>query len=91
MIERIGMERFVAETNSVVLHQDVVGAGQPRQLLAIDLPSDPDRRLVVVCVQCPSTGHKHVLRVPPAVRRCDEAVAWTFNIPFNEYQPLVER
>ena len=93
MLERMGIERFVAEANAQVLHQDVDGAGQPRRLLAVDMPSDPDRRIVAVEVQCPSTGHHYLLRVPPTMRNCTEAVAWTYGFTGKavaDYAPLVE-
>jgi hypothetical protein len=34
--------------------------------------------------------HRYWLRVPPRVRTCQEAVAWTFGVREAEYRPLVE-
>jgi hypothetical protein len=90
MLDRIGMERFIAETQPQELHRDVDGAEQPRRLLCIDTPNDPDRRVVVCEVRCPSTGSRYLLRVPPHIRRCDEAIAWTYGLEPSEYRPLVE-
>jgi hypothetical protein len=42
-------------------------------------------------VVCPSTGHLHVLRVPPHMRSCRQAAAWIagFDNP-DDYQPIIE-
>lgn len=90
MIERMGIERFLAEADAKVLGSDVDLAGQNRRLLAIELPSDPDGRLVAVEVNCPSTAHQYILRVPPTMKTCQQAVAWTFGIEPKEYAPAVE-
>lgn len=37
-----------------------------------------------------STPRVYLLRVPDAMQRVRQAKAWTFNIPENEYSPLVE-
>jgi len=41
-------------------------------------------------VVCPSTGQTSRLRVPPEMGEAHEAVAWTFGIPPEFYQPLRE-
>jgi hypothetical protein len=93
MIERVGHERFFAMANSKILHEDTDGRGNRRRLLSIDLPTDPEGRIVVVQVQCPSTGRVYLLRVPPAMASCAQAVAWTFGIEgaeAREFAPVVE-
>ena len=42
-------------------------------------------------VRCPSTGGRYLLRVPPTMKTCRQAVAWTagFDDP-SLYRPLVE-
>jgi hypothetical protein len=32
----------------------------------------------------------YTLRVPPTVRTAREAVAWTFNLPTEQYRPRIE-
>lgn len=59
-----------------------------RRLLSIDTPHDPDRRVVAVEVVCPSTGRRYLLRVPPSMRTCTQAVAWTFGIEGEEVEQL---
>jgi len=118
MLERMGIDRFIAEANAVTLHEDTATVTHPvlvhqagcasvdgpncdcevrlvsdaykRRLLSVDMPSDPDQRIVAIEVACPSTGHHYLLRVPPTVRDCTEAVAWTFGLEPKDYAPLVE-
>jgi hypothetical protein len=88
LLERMGHERFFAEANAEVLDADE-DAGGERRLLRVVLPGDED--LVCVAVRCPSTGHRYLLRVPPTVTTCRQAVAWTAGFEEAEqYRPLVE-
>jgi hypothetical protein len=88
LLERFGFERFMREAGAVVVDQDRDPGGE-RQLLRLKLEGDED--LVCVSVSCPSTGRRYLLRVPPTMRTCRQAVAWTagFNDP-KRYNPLVE-
>jgi len=88
LLERFGFERFMAEARAAVVDRDR-DAGGERQLLRLNLEGDED--LVCVAVSCPSTGRRYLLRVPPAMRTCRQAVAWTagFDDP-KLYRPLVE-
>jgi hypothetical protein len=88
LLERFGLERFMREANPRVLDRDR-DAGGERQLLHLTLEGDED--LVCVSVSCPSTGRRYLLRVPPSMRTCRQAVAWTagFNDP-KLYRPLIE-
>ena len=88
MVERLGLEGFLKGANAKVLHEDT-DAGGPRQLLRVPLPGDED--IVCVSVRCPSTGRHYLIRVPPKMKTCHEAVAWTagFDNP-DDYHPLAE-
>ncbi|MCW0220594.1 MAG: hypothetical protein OJI67_19865 [Prosthecobacter sp.] len=88
MIERIGFERFLQESNASVLHEDT-DPGGPRQLLRVELQNDEP--LVCVSVRCPSTSRHYLIRVPPQMETCHQAVAWTagFDNP-DDYVPIVE-
>jgi hypothetical protein len=88
MMERFGLDRFIADANAQVLDADT-DAGGPRRLLRIDLPNDEP--LVCVSVICPSTQRQFMLRVPPAMRTCRQAIAWTagFDDP-DDYKPRIE-
>ena len=89
MIERMGFGRFLGEVGATVIDHDTDGRGMPRMLVHWT----PDRwseTEAYVEVTCPSTGHVYHLRVPPTIRKCAEAVAWTFELPVDEYAPLQE-
>jgi hypothetical protein len=88
LLERFGIERFMLSAHTEVVDSDQ-DAGGPRQLLRVQF--DGGEALLCVAVQCPSTGNRYVLRVPPQIRTCRQAVAWTagFTNP-DDYQPMVE-
>jgi hypothetical protein len=88
MTERFGLDRFMSQAQARVLDQDR-DAGGPRRLLRIDLAGDEP--LVCVSVICPTTHRQFMLRVPPTMTTCRQAVAWTagFDDP-DQYQASVE-
>ena len=88
LLERVGIERFVDEADAQVLDEDR-DPGGVRRLLRVPMPEDEN--LVCVMVRCPSTGGRYLLRVPPSMKTCRQAVAWTagFDDP-SLYRPLVE-
>ena len=86
MIERVGMERFIADAKAKEIHKHDRGT-----LLSIDLPGDPEKVLRAVRVTDPSTGRQYFLRVPPQIKRADDAVAWSFHFEVaSEYNPIAE-
>lgn len=88
MIERFGYERLLEATRAEELDRDSDPGGE-RRLLRIPIEGDED--IVCVSVQCPSTGHKFILRVPPTTQTCRQAIAWTagYDNP-DEYAPVIE-
>lgn len=88
LIERLGYATFLQQVGGVVRHRDR-DAGGERQLVCVTF--DDDEPLMVLKVTCPSTGHIHILRVPPHLRSCHQAAAWIagFNNS-NDYNPLIE-
>lgn len=88
LIERIGVERFVANTNAQTLDNDQDPGGS-RRLLRV--PFESGEEVVCLEVHCPSTGRKYILRVPPRTQTCVEAAAWVagFSNP-RRYRPVVE-
>lgn len=80
MIERMGMERFLAEAGAKKIHtcEDFTHPESSLNLFSVDLPGDPERRLRVLGMKDPSTGRRYFLRVPPSIDRADDAKAWTF-------------
>jgi hypothetical protein len=88
MLERVGYERLMLEVGGLILDRDQ-DAGGERKLIRI--PLDDDEDIVMVAVVCPSTAHQYVLRVPPFMRSCRQAVAWIAGFDdSNAYRPVVE-
>jgi len=88
LIERLGYETFLQQVGGLVRDRDQDVGGE-RQLVYV--PFEDDEPLMVLKVTCPSTGHIHLLRVPPHMRSCHQAAAWIagFDNP-NDYHPLIE-
>jgi hypothetical protein len=88
LLERYGIERFMLDAGAEVLDEDR-DPGGVRNLLRVALEGDED--LVCVMVHCPSTGGRYLLRVPPTMTTCHQAIAWTagFDDP-RLYRPTVE-
>ncbi|MEH2416085.1 DUF6745 domain-containing protein [Nostoc sp.] len=88
LIERLGYETFLQQVGGLIRDRDR-DAGGERQLVYI--PFEDDEPLMVLKVTCPSTGHIHILRVPPDMRNCHQAAAWIagFNNP-DDYNPAIE-
>jgi hypothetical protein len=88
LIERLGYETFLHQVGGVIHDRDT-DAGGERQLICIAF--DDDEPLMLLKVICPSTGHIHVLRVPPYMRTCHQSAAWIagFDNP-DDYHPAIE-
>ncbi len=88
MLERYGYGKFFDAVDAKVLDTDTDPGGE-RRLLSVEL--EGDEPLVCVSVKCPSTGHQFVLRVPPTMRTCHQAVAWTAGYDDPKlYKPALE-
>jgi hypothetical protein len=88
LLECMGYANFLQQAGAEVLDRDSDPGGE-RQLLRVPFQNDED--LVCVSVLCPSTGRQYVVRVPPTMRTCHQAVAWVagYDNP-DDYQPIVE-
>jgi len=78
-------ERFASAMGGSVIDSGPRGA-----LYEMNLPGDPDRRARYVRVRDTSTAREYFLRVPPGVSTVDEAIAWTFGVAAEDYQPTRE-
>jgi hypothetical protein len=81
---------FVQDVGAKVIDSAVqpMRAGEEEminELLSVDLPGDPDRRMVALKVIDPSTGRVYVIRVPPDQRTVRGALAWTFGVEPDQY------
>ncbi len=83
--ERMG-ERFVSE-----LGGKVIDSGPRGTLYQVEMPAPaPERVARFVQVQDASTPRQYFLRVPPTIQTAAEAVAWSFEMPVEKYQPTQE-
>jgi hypothetical protein len=88
LIERLGYETFLQQVGGLIRDRDQDRGGE-RQLIAV--PFEDDEPLIILKVICPSTGHLHLLRVPPQMRSCRQAAAWIAGFErIEDYDPLVE-
>lgn len=88
MIERFGQERYIRESGAKLIHRDDWGS-----LWRAELNGDEDLVMVQVTNSTPEpdgTFKDYWLRVPPAMRRAHEAVAWTFEQKEDDYSPVVQ-
>src|SRR5436190_208650 len=73
LLERMGYEFFLKHAKAQILDQDNDPGGK-RQLMRVEMKND--EALVCVSVLCPSTARQYVIRVPPTMKTCREALAW---------------
>jgi hypothetical protein len=88
MLEVYGFERYIAEAGGTMADRDTMGV-----LWRIDMPGDEPAVIVEVVNSTPEpdgTSRTYWLRVPPRTRTAREAVAWTFGLTAEEYQPAKE-
>jgi hypothetical protein len=87
MIERIGAERFIKNLPACPVARDDFGT-------LYRVPSSDEEPLTLVEVvngtpEPDGTRKHYFLRVPPHVQTAREAVAWTYDVPANDYTPEV--
>lgn len=78
LIKAYGYEAFVRDSGAQVIDT----RGKDRLVAVGDV--------VFLDVKDASTPRRYLLRVPPDMKRVRQAVAWTFDVPENNYNPLVE-
>jgi len=81
MLERYGWDRYLTDVEAKELHTDECGT-----LLQIDLADDENPARFVRVIDN-STNRQYSLRVPPDIQTAREAVAWTFDVPPEQYSP----
>ena len=75
LIQLYGQDRFVLEANAKTLDK-----WKDNELLSIELPEDPEGRLVALKLRCPSTAAVYILRGPPNQRTVRGALSWSFGL-----------
>src|SRR4029077_9941466 len=81
-VYRDGLVGYLRDSGAQTVQRDDIG-----ELFRRETVGDP---VVAVLVKCPTTGRAYVLRVPPTVQTAREAVAWTFGMTVEEYQPTAQ-
>jgi hypothetical protein len=88
MLVRVGWERFFREAKPKIRHRDRDPGGE-RRLFHVSFRDRED--LLVLNVNCPSTGRSYFVRVPAHVATCHQAAAWIAGFDDAErYEPVVE-
>lgn len=93
MIERYGAGRYLRAIDAAVLDEDIDPLGHPRRLLCAEQLNDEPLVMTEVVNSTPEPdGHHKVYyeRVPGNIRTLEEAFAWQWELPKDEYKPLVE-
>jgi len=88
MIGRYGPERYLLDSRAEAVHRDDFGV-----LYRKFIPNDEPLVMVKVVNSTPEADGSfkdYFLRVPPAMERARQAVAWTFGKMENEYEPAVQ-
>ena len=88
MIDIYGQSRYLQDSGAKLLATDRFG-----KLWKKDLSDDEPIVMVEVKNSTPEPDGSikdYFIRVPPSMATPQEAVAWTFNLPKDEYNPLVE-
>ena len=84
LINKYDEKKFFAKLPHNLLHKD----GET-ELLELNVGGRGIRMRMVKVVDA-NAKQTYLLRVPPTVRTCKEAVAWTFGMKADEYGPKVE-
>ncbi len=93
LVERYGLERFIIDSGAKKISEDECGVLYHKVFTASDLLTDEPLVVVMVDNSTPEpdgTRQRFFLRVPPNIRTAREAVAWTFGMDEDEYNPAVE-
>lgn len=88
LIECYGQVRYLVDSGAKVIHSDSCGT-----LYRKELPDDAPLLMVKVVNKTPEPDGsfgEYFLRVPPEMKTAREAVAWTFGMPVEDYNPVTE-
>jgi len=78
LMKRVGFENIKKISNTMVIHKD--GASELIQI----------GKEKYIKVKDSSTDREYLLYVDDSVKTCKEAIAWTFNLKEDEYNPIIE-
>lgn len=88
MIERYGTDRYLLESDAKLIDEDATG-----KLWRVELEDD-EPLVMVGCINSTAepdgSFREYYLRVPPTTKTAREGIAWTFDIPEDEYVPAIQ-
>jgi len=84
LLASYGYENFFRYMSGEVIDRD--GSSE---LIRLHWHRD-EEAMVMVKVKDSTTHKSYLLRVPPEMRTCKQAIAWTFDLEEDEYEPLKE-
>jgi len=91
MVERMGLERFLADSGAIEIHRDDFGILYRHEIQHRLRVEQVDIVMVTnKTAEVDGTYKKYIIRVPPEMTRAKEAIAWTFGMTEEEYCPDVE-
>ena len=88
MIEKYGQDKYLIDSGAIEISRDSYGT-----LYRKDISNDEPLVMVKVANSTRESDgkfKKYFLRVMPDIKTAREAVAWTFGMKENEYQPHIE-
>jgi hypothetical protein len=88
MLEHYGHERYILDSGAEPIQQDEAG-----KLWRVALPDDEAITMVEVVnstAEPDGTFRTYWLRVPPHMSTAKQAVAWTFGLEEQEYEPQIQ-
>jgi hypothetical protein len=93
LYERDDPGAFIRDADADLIALDYDRHGNQRRLLRFPLLGDEPYVAVLVINSTPEPDGSHkryILRVPPTITSCRAAVAWTFGMAADDYDPDVE-
>lgn len=92
-LQTMGLERLLRQRGRVT-DSDLDRLGAPRRLWRIEDAHGDDLVVAVEVVNSSpepdGSRRTYFLRVPPGIRTCRAAVAWTFRLDADRYEPAIE-
>jgi hypothetical protein len=89
MLDRYGIKRFLIDSDAREIHRDECGVLYS-QMIHPALEPIVMVKVVNSTAEPDGTYKDYFLRVPPHLRTAKAAVAWTFGVERDQYQPLVQ-
>lgn len=95
MLDLVGMERYLIESNARELDRYTDSRGEPVILYhrAMSRSREEDIYALMMTNHSPEpdgTFKKYVIRVPPTMRKAKAAMAWSYGLEEDQYDPMIE-